>query len=452
MIDTHCHLEMDAFDSDREDVIDRAQKAGIEAIITIGSDKESNNKVLALAEKYPFIYATVGIHPHDAKDFDDNTYNSVKALAENKKVVAIGETGLDYHYNNSPRDVQRKVFIKHLELAKETGLPVVVHSRDAQDDTIQILKDTFTSSGVLHCFSGDKDMAERLMAMGFYISFAGPVTYKNAQRLREVVKIVPDDYILIETDAPYLSPVPFRGKRNEPAYITQTAQMIAEIINITTEDISRITDLNAKRLFSIGKLSYDNKITYKIRDSLYLNITNRCTNKCSFCVRFQKDFVKGHYLRLSKEPTIEEIKTSIGDPSAYSEVVFCGYGEPLVRLDIVKSVASWVKGKGGKVRINTNGHGSLIHGRNILPEIKGMVDSISVSLDAQDEKTYNAVCNPLLKDAYRGVIDFIKESKKYISEVTVTAVDAPGVDVAKCEEIAQEIDVKFRHRKYDVVG
>lgn len=453
LIDTHCHLEMDVFDNDREEVIKRAKDSGIEAIITISSDFESNLKGVELSSKYDFIYSSIGIHPHDAKDFSEDIFNKIKALREKtKKIVAIGEIGLDYHYDNSPRNIQRDVFIKQLKYANEVDFPVIIHSRDAKNDTLNIVKDSFIKRGVFHCFSGDMDMAEKVISMGFFISIAGPVTFKNARRLREIVKIIPDEHLLIETDAPYLTPEPLRGKRNEPSYLFYTAKTIAEIRGISLEDLSRITTLNAKRLFGIGAIPEKGEIAYKIRNTLYLNITNRCTNSCSFCIRFHTDYVKGHNLRLSAEPTEEEIKNAIGDPKRYKEIVFCGYGEPLLRLDLVKNVASWIKQNKGKVRINTNGHGNLIHGRNILPELKGIVDSISISLDAQDEETYNKICKPIFKDAFNGVISFIKEAKKNIPEVTVTVVTVKDVDVQKCKEIAEKLGVRFRVRKLDVVG
>jgi TatD DNase family protein len=464
MIDTHCHLEMDDFDKDREDVIKRAKDAGIEAIITIGSDLKGNIGGVELSKKYDFIYCSVGFHPHDAKDFTEDIFNQIKKWAtpphppltkegqREGKVVAIGEIGLDYHYDNSPREIQRQVFMKQLQLAKEVNLPVIVHSREAKEDTLEIIKESGINKGVLHCFSGDIDMAEKAMAMGFYISIAGPVTFKNAKRPKEIAKAIPDDYLLIETDAPYLAPEPFRGKRNEPAYVVNTARTIAELRGITIEDLARITTLNAKRLFKIGQMPEKGVIAYKIRNNLYLNITNRCTNKCSFCIKFHTDYVKGHNLRLSEEPTEEELKTAIGDPSKYKEVVFCGYGEPLLRLNLVKSVTTWIKQNNGKVRINTNGHGSLIHGRNILPELKGIVDSISISLDAHDEETYNRICRPAFQNAFGEVLNFIKEAKKFIPEVRITVVALEGVDVEKCRKIAEDLGVGFRIRKFDVVG
>lgn len=469
MIDTHCHLEMNAFDKDREDVIKRSKEAGLEAIITIGSDFEGCKGAVELSEKYDFVYATVGIHPHDAKDFTEDVFNQIKkwttiVRSQNKnsklqtlnsqlsKIVAIGEIGLDYHYDHSPREIQREVFEKQLQYANEINLPVIIHSREAKKDTLKIVEESNITKGVMHCFSGDMDMAEKAMAMGLYISVAGPVTFKNAAKLREIAKAIPDDYLLIETDAPYLTPEPCRGKRNEPAFIVHTAKAIADLRGISFEDIDRITTLNAKRLFNIDGLPAKGEIAYKIRDSLYLNITNRCTSKCTFCVRFHTDFVKGHNLRLEHEPSEDELKRAIGDPSQYKEVVFCGYGEPLLRLDIVKSVALWIKQKGGMVRINTNGHGNLIHRRNILPELQGIVDSISISLDAHNEETYNKICRPAFKNAFNEVVFFIKEAKKYIPEVAATVVAMDGVDVDKCKEITDSIGIKLRVRNLDIVG
>jgi TatD DNase family protein len=434
LIDTHCHLDMDEFNPDREEVIQRAKDAGIEAIITIGSDLKGNIGGLELSKKYDFIYSSVGIHPHDAKDFTEDVFNQIKIWVKREKVVAIGEIGLDYHYDNSPREIQREIFMKQLQFAKEVNLPAVIHSREAKRDTLEIIKESGVNKGVLHCFSGDIDMAERAIAMGFFISIAGPVTFKNARKPKEIAKMIPDDYLLIETDAPYLTPEPFRGRRNEPSYIVHTAKAIAELRGITLEDLSRITTINAKRLFKIGQMPEKGEIAYKIRDNLYLNITNRCTNECSFCIRFHTDYVKGHNLRLLHEPTEEDLKNAIGDPSQYKEVVFCGYGEPFLRLDLVKSVAAWIKQNNGNIRINTNGHGNLIHGRNILPELQGIVDSISISLDAHDEETYNKICRPSFKNAFREIINFIREAKKYIPNVQVTVVTLEGVDYREMQK------------------
>jgi len=453
LIDTHCHLDMDAFDNDREKVLERAEDTQITYIINAGSDRNGNIKGLELSGKYPNVFSAVGIHPHDARTFDAQLYNEVQKWIKNPKVVAVGEIGLDYHYLHSPKGVQIEAFRKQIALAKEANLPIIVHSREAKNDTIRVLrKEAADLAGVLHCFSGDMDMARDAMGLGFYISIAGTVTFKNAAAMREIVAFIPDDFLLIETDAPYLAPVPMRGKRNEPSFLKYTAEAIARIRGISVSDLARITTLNAMRLFRIGKIHEHGEIAYRIRDSLYLNITNKCTNKCGFCVKSRTSYVKGHNLRLEQEPTALQIIKAIKDPEDYTEIVFCGIGEPLLRLDVVKKVSAWIKKNGGRVRINTNGQGNLIHGKNILPELRGIVDSISVSLDAEDAKKYEKTCKPTIKGAYEGVISFLKEAVKVIPEVKATVVKIPGINIEKCKKVADEIGVELRVREFDMVG
>ncbi|MBF0337280.1 MAG: YchF/TatD family DNA exonuclease [Nitrospirae bacterium] len=453
MIDSHCHLEMRQFDDDREAVIQRARDCGIEAMMTIGADVDSSTAAIRLANAYPFIYATVGIHPHNASTFaGPATYEQLKGLCADARVVAVGETGLDYHYDHSPRHVQRDVFVRHMELAQEVSLPLVIHSREANQDTLGLIKSNGVNNAVLHCFSGDMQMAEVLVAQGLYISFSGVVTFKKAEALRDIARMVPDDLLLIETDAPYLAPQPYRGKRNEPSYLRYTAEVIAQMRGISPQDVARITSNNAKRLFGVGKVASSGTITYKIRDSLYINLTNRCTNECVFCIRYKNDFVKGHNMRLSREPEVDEIVAAIGDPTVYREVVFCGYGEPLIRADVVRGVAAYVKARGGMVRVNTNGQGNIINDQDVLPQLSGLVDHISVSLNAQDAKTYELLCKPLLEGAYEGLLRFVREARQYIPVITLTVVEMPGVDVAACQAIARDLGVNFRVRHLDVVG
>lgn len=455
LIDTHVHLDMEDFDKDRIDVIKRAKDAGIGYILTVGTDLKSSKRAVALSKSETFIYASAGIHPHEVKDIDRETYDKIRKLAEDEKVVAYGEIGLDYHYDFSPRDVQKRCLREQIDLAKSLKLPVIVHSREARDDTLRILTESRAGEfgGIMHCFSGDIDMAKKAMEMGFYISFAGPITFKKANRLKEIVEEIPIENMLIETDAPYLTPEPFRGKRNEPAHVRYVAETIAAIKGLSFEDVSRITSHNAMKLLKVGSIEKEGAITYKIRDSLYLNITNRCTNRCDFCIRYYSDFVKGHNLRLRKEPSIEEVIKAIGDPTSYKEIVFCGYGEPLIRLDLVKAVSGWIKERGGRVRINTNGQGNLIHKRNILPELKGLVDSISISLNTDRKDIYNEVCHPEFGEmTFDAMKDFIIEAKKYIPEVGITVLTLPEVNIKACEKMAKEWGVNFRVRELNVVG
>jgi len=456
LIDTHAHLEMPQFDGDRDEVIKRTVESGISLIIDVGSDLSGSRTALELARRYDFIYASAGIHPHEVKGVTIETYKEIRELLSDPKVVAVGEIGLDYYKDYSPRDIQQREFINQIRIAKEFKKPVIVHSRDAREDTLKILKDEKVSEigGIMHCFSGDEEMARRCMDMGFYISFAGPVTYPNADKLRKVVKSIPTNRLLTETDCPYLAPQQMRGKRNEPAYVRYVAEKIAEVKGLSLEDIERIIELNVYNLFRIGRPDKMGRRTYKIRNSLYLNITNRCTNECFFCTRISDPWVQGYNLRLEGEPSAEDIIKEIGDPKVYDEVVFCGYGEPTLRLNIIKEVSKKIKELGGKIRLNTNGHGNLINKRNILPELKGIIDTISISLNAEDNEKYNKICHPIFKNGtYEAVKEFIREAKKYIPDVVATIVDVPEVDEEKCKEIAEkELGVKFRERRYNIVG
>jgi TatD DNase family protein len=452
LIDTHAHLEMREFNDDRDEVIKRAREAGVEYIITIGTTVESSRDAVMLADKYDFIYAAIGIHPHEVKDILHPSYDIIRHFAKHKKVVAYGEIGLDYHYEYSPRADQKRKFRDMLREARMLELPVIVHDRDAHDDTLQILSEEWPPElgGVLHCFSGDLAMAKRVIEMGFSLSIAGPVTFPKAEALREVVRQVPIEHLLIETDSPYLAPQPMRGKRNEPSFVRHTAEAVAKIKGLSFDDVARITSFNAMQLFGIGEMPEKGQITYPI-GTLY-PISNRCSAACTFCVRYHTDFVKGHNLRLAEEPKAEQLIKEIGDPKRYAEVVFCGYGEPLLRLDVVKAVAGEVKRRGGRVRIDTNGHANLINKRNVLPELAGLVDAVSVSLNAQNAELYNKISQPQFGiAAYDAVKEFIREAVKYIPDVTATVVALPGVDVEACRR-SRKIWRKVRVREYNVVG
>ncbi|MCR2044232.1 TatD family hydrolase [Anaerosalibacter massiliensis] len=254
LIDSHAHLDDKRFNKDRDRLIKSLEENDISLVINIGADISTSIKSVKLAEEYENIYAAVGVHPHSAKEMDDSTIEVLRAFANRDKVVAIGEIGLDFHYDNSPRDIQRKRFIEQIKLAKELDMPIVVHSRDADQETFDIIKEEAADGklrGVLHCYSGSAEMAKDYVDLGFYISLAGPVTFKNARKPREVAKTVPIDRLLVETDSPYLTPEPHRGKRNEPLYVRHVASMIAEIRGMSFEDVGRITSENTKKLFNI---------------------------------------------------------------------------------------------------------------------------------------------------------------------------------------------------------
>jgi TatD DNase family protein len=255
IIDSHCHLDMDDFDVDRAAVLARAVAAGVSAMVTIGAGGplEANERAAALAAAHDPIYATVGVHPHEAALVRDEVIATLEALAEQPKVVAIGETGLDYFYDNSPRPQQRAAFARFIQLGRARGLPIVVHLRDADADALEIMRaeGAAVSGGVIHCFSGDAASARAFLDVGFHISFSGIVTFKNAAALREAARIVPADRLLVETDAPFLAPVPYRGRRNEPALVVQTAAVLAEVRGESLAAVAEHTRRNTERLFRL---------------------------------------------------------------------------------------------------------------------------------------------------------------------------------------------------------
>lgn len=454
MIDTHCHLDL----LKEEDLQDTLQDKGLEYLITIGYDRKTIKRALKLTEDHSHIYCAIGFHPHEADNIKEEDFAWLKGLVEkNKKVRAIGEMGLDFYKDYSDRRKQEEVFRVQIAIARELGLPIVVHSRNAEKETLQILREekAYEVGGVMHCFTGSYEFMKACVDLGFYISYSGIITYPKAQELREVVKKTPTYRLLIETDAPFLAPQPVRGKPNKPPYIRYTAQALAQIIpNSSFEDIERMTSENAKLLFNLLTNGKRETITYVINNKLYINLTNKCNLHCVFCQRErERNFmVKGYWVWVSRDPTVEEVIREIGDPKKYEEIVFCGYGEPTLRFSPLKEIAKWVKEKGGKVRVDTNGLMFTFLPKEKLKELKGLVDVWSVSLNAQDKETYNKVCKPAQDDAFEKVIEFIKEALKEGFEVVATAVDYPDVDMKKTEELAKSLGAKFRGRVYESVG
>jgi TatD DNase family protein len=253
LVDSHCHLDFPDFAAELDEVVARARAAGIGRLVTICTRVRKHAQVLAVAEKFPEIYCSVGTHPHNAHEELDIDAKALIALTKNPKVVAIGEVGLDYHYDNSPRDAQAQGLRQHIAAARETGLPLVIHAREADADMARILEDETgkgTFPAVLHCFTGGRDLAFKAIELGHYVSFTGILTFKNSAALRDIAAALPADRILVETDAPYLAPLPYRGKRNEPAYVVETAKVLADTCGVTADEIARQTTENFFRLFN----------------------------------------------------------------------------------------------------------------------------------------------------------------------------------------------------------
>jgi TatD DNase family protein len=450
MIDTHAHLDFSQYDSDRDRVIKEGLEQGLEAVVNIGVDLETSQKSIELAEKYERVYATVGIHPHDSKDAPGDYLDRLEKLAAHEKVVAIGEIGLDYYRDHSPRDTQRRFFKEQLALAKKLDLPAVVHIREAVDDAFHILDDAGVGKGILHSFPGDEKQANRGAEKGFFISFAGPITYPRSDKVN-VAASLPLSKIVVETDAPYLTPQAFRGKRNQPLYVKYVIEKLAEIFKpYTFKDIERITSHNARRVYRLP-LDKTPKIVYKIRNSLYINLTNRCSCNCYFCPRSGSTdgFVSGHYLFLRAEPTVEEVLKAVESEPGFDEVVFCGLGEPTLRLKELTAIAESLKARGHKTRLNTNGHGSLINKANVVPGLVGKIDKVSVSMNAADAETYLKICKPDFgADSYPAMLNFAAGCKKAGIETAVSAVDIPEVDIGACRKKASDLGMQFHLRKY----
>ena len=261
IFDTHAHYDDHAFDEDREELLSGLSESGIGAVVDVCADMDDLDRILALAERFKTVYASVGVHPSNVASLNEDHMELLKRACDNPKVVAVGEIGLDYHYRleddpsetDPPRDVQKKWFIRQLELAKETGMPVIIHSRDATADTLEIMRDAHSHgiTGVIHCFSGSAETAKEYLKMGYYLGIGGVITFKNGRVLREVVEVSPMEKLVIETDCPYLAPVPHRGKRNDSRYLPLVVGAIAEIKGISADEVINITEENAKRLYRL---------------------------------------------------------------------------------------------------------------------------------------------------------------------------------------------------------
>jgi len=259
LIDTHCHLDMEEYQADLETVIQAAAQHGIRRIITIGIDLASSCRAVSLAQQHAGVFATVGIHPHDADQANRETLKQLADLEKNARVVGYGEIGLDYAKKYAPAEVQRKAFAAQLQLAKTLDLPVVIHDRDAHQDVARLIRSAgpFPRGGVMHCFSGDRRLAEEMVDCGFFLSIPGIVTFANAATLHDVIRAIDLDHLLLETDGPFLAPVPYRGKRNEPKLMLYTAQMVASLKQVSLEEVARATTTNAVRLFHLPEVRHD---------------------------------------------------------------------------------------------------------------------------------------------------------------------------------------------------
>jgi len=450
-IDTHAHLFYPNFEGDLDEVVARARQNDVDYILVPATDIKTAEQVIDLTEKYEMVYGAVGIHPHDTKDWTSSLISKIEKLAKNKKIVAIGEIGLDYYYDFSPKEKQIEAFKAQIELALKLNLPVIIHNRDSDEDVMEIIR-SYCGTGLkaqLHCFNGSIEDAMELVGMNFMISFTGNITFKKADNLRKILQHIPPENLLLETDSPFMTPVPHRGKRNEPSYVKYVAEQIAELHKLRLIDVARITSFNTFRTFGIGSKS-ESALTYTLGNSLYINVTNRCNAHCVFCKRKENPILRGYNLGMerSEEPDADVYIKEIGNPNEYNEIVFCGYGEPTIRWDVVKDISKYVKVNGGKTRLNTNGHGNFINKKDIIPEMKDLIDIVSISLNTFDRKQYSKLVG-LETSYFDEMIEFAKKSKPFVEQVVMTIVSIDEVDIERARKITQEeIGAEFRVREF----
>jgi len=449
-VDTHAHLFDNNYKNNIDDVIKRAKESGVDYIIVPGTDLTTSFQAVELAKKYDIIYAAVGIHPHETANFETEQLNDLEKLIDNPKIIAIGEIGLDYYYDFSPKENQIYAFEKQIELAIKKNLPIIIHNRQASEDIFKSLEKFGNDKpkAQFHCFSGELTEAKKIVEMRNYISFTGNITYKKADTLREVASFISIEDLLLETDSPYMAPQNYRGKTNEPSLLSFIAEELARLQHLRVEDVARTTSYNAYKLYGIGKMP-DVSFVYQIGDSLYVNVTNRCNADCVFCSRKEDPVIAGYNLGMKKseEPEADVYIKLIGDPKKYKEIVFCGYGEPTIRWDVVKQVAKYVKANGGKTRLNTNGHGNFLNKKDITEEFAGAIDTVSISLNSVDRNEYAKLMrvDPSLHDE---MIEFAKKAKLK-SKVVMTIVGLSQVDEQKAKKfVIEELGVEFRTRTY----
>lgn len=452
--DSHAHLDFPDFAGDLDAVMQRAAAAGVVHINTIATRLTSVPALIKIMDRFPGVSASVGIHPHYAGEEGDASVAAIVAAAGDERIVAVGETGLDYHYRFSDPARQEAVFRHHIQAAKVLDLPLVIHSREAEADTRRVVESEGLPprGGVLHCFTGSQEMAEWGIAQGLHLSFSGVLTFKNGGALRDVARRVPLERILIETDAPYLAPLPHRGKRNEPAWVVRIAESLAPLHGVSIARMGAIITENHLRLFQplVRRESGADKpvLAYAIGTGLYLNISRGCSLRCHFCPKWVAPVVHQYDLTLPRNPSAEEVLAAMGDFSGYQEIVFCGYGEPTLRLPTLLAVAREIKRLSRiPIRINTDGLANRVYRTDVTPQFRGLIDAVSVSLNAQNEEVYIRNSRPTLPGAYEAVLDFLRAVQQHVPSVTATAIEGlEGVDIPACQRIAEELGVHFRKR------
>jgi TatD DNase family protein len=459
--DTHCHLESPRFDPDRADVISRARAAGV-SMLTLGTDPDSSAAALRIARAHEGVRAAVGLFPYYAGRETAEDLARLEAWTGEPEVAAVGEIGLDYVNATADADAQRTLLEPQLELALAKNLAVSLHARKSEADLLDAAA-PYVARGlraVWHCFvSGKKSILrhrDRAAEMGLWFGISGMVTWTNEMKpLREAVGGIPEEKLLLDTDSPYLLPRPKTLDRNEPAQCVRIAGALAELRGRSLEEMAALTTRNARALLGLAPPDAGEEtppadaptLAYALEGRLYLNVTDRCNADCVFCHRRSDPVVRGHDLSMPGEPPAEALVRAAGDVSPYEEVVFCGFGEPTLRLDTVTAVARALRPRARRLRLNTNGLGSLHHGRDVAAELAPLLDAVSISLNTADPAQYKSLCRPEGGEAaFPAVCAFVRASVRAGLETTCTAVDLPEVDAEAARALARRLGASFRLR------
>ena len=419
----------------------RAFDAGVRGILVPSIDLVSSIRSSSLAHGFG-LWSAAGFHPNHLEDASDIAFRDVAELSLLPQAAAVGETGLDFYRDRFPRDVQSHWFQKHIDLSNDLALPLVVHSRGAEEAVLDILPAAPGFPVVLHSWCGPEEVTSRAVKRGFYIGVTGAVTYRNSQMARNL-GLIPRELILAETDAPFLPPVPHRGERNEPALTTLTAARIALEWDLSISETLSILWENSLRAFRLTPGDRRTHLVYPMDGKLYVNITGMCSASCCFCIRNRQDGLAGYNLRHRSEPSREAVLSALSatDPSGYDEVVFCGYGEPTMRPDLLCEAADRVRSTGGRTRLNTNG---LCLGRMTIPETEAMLgrfDRVSISLNASGAAEHARVCPGASADGWENLMGFIRLVKKLAIPALLTAVEGSGADIPKVRALAERLEL-----------
>ncbi len=366
------------------------------------------------------------------------------------ETAAVGETGLDFHHMTHPKDVQVEWFHRHIELAGSIGYPLIVHSRNAEAAVLSELPLSPSVPVILHCWNGGRKETEEAVSRGFYIGVGGPVTYKGNDNLRGILSGVPGHLLLAETDSPFLPPEPHRGRRNEPAYTRFVIEALRELQggDLSIEGMSFVLWENAMRAFLLHPLNRRADIVYRYGDSVYLNLTSRCNNRCRFCIRRHSDGIGGHFLRHPSDPPERLVLSTIEalPLEDFQEVVICGFGEPTLRSGLVVKCCRKLAKTGARIRLNTNGLCTTFMGEDDAKELLSLVDSVSISLNASGETEYMRICRPSAQGAWEHLLRFIRMAKASGTETAVSAVKGSGADIHRTRDLAQRLGVPMKVR------